>query len=242
MVYLVSSIKPNESETFTNRQMQTRVFAGAALLGAISWMFVILPDLRIPGWQIALLDFVAIPWIVAFLLFGLRGGLFTSCIGAIAILISSEEGVPAVGAVSKFSAIVSLILTAYFLLKILSNVDFTAESLARPRTYVTIFAPATLVRCIIMVFVNLMGLPIVFYVTLGGLRVSPLDIPVTFYDLFWKPMENFLGLSNTLSAGQFFILFVLGVFLLNAWLSFFELAISYFVVYRSGLYQEFSVW
>ncbi|MFX0207442.1 MAG: hypothetical protein ACFFDT_15745 [Candidatus Hodarchaeota archaeon] len=238
----MSSTKPTESETYANRQIQTRIFAGSALLGAISWMFVILPDLRIPGWQIALIDFVAIPWIVAFLLFGLRGGLLTSCIGAVAILISSEEGVPAVGAVSKFSAIISLILTAYFLLKILSNVDFSAISLARPRTYAAIFAPATLVRCIVMVFVNLLGLPLVFYVTLGGLRVSPLDIPVTFYDLFWKPMENLLGLSSTLSASQFFILFVLGVFLLNAWLSFFELSISYFVVYRSGLYQEYSVW
>ena len=59
-------------------------------------------------------------------------------------------------------------------------------------------------------------------------------------------MENLFGrpvdFIDILQPGQLFVLFVIGIFLFNIWLSFIELIISYIVVYRSGLYQEFAIW
>ena len=235
-----------ELPVLSAHQIQIRVLAGSALLGAISWMFVLFPDIRVPGWGISFIDFIAVPWIVAFLLFGVRGGLITSVIGFISIGTFSEEIVPLVGAVSKFLAIVPLILIPPILLKRLPNRPFASETLSRPRVYVTLFIPAVLIRCVFMVFVNLFfAIPINVYY-LFNVRLSPSEVPTAFYTWFWKwPMENLFGrhdFVNQVSASQLFVLFVVGVFLFNAWLSFLELTLSYFVVYPSGLHREFATW
>ncbi len=235
-----------ELPALTPQQIQTRVLAGSALLGATSWMFVLLPDIRVPGWGISLIDFVAVPWIVAFLLFGIRGGLFTSAIGFFAIAILSEEIVPLVGAVSKFLAIVPLILITPFLLKRLQNKPFASETLVHPRIYVTLFIPGVLVRCIVMTFVNLFfAIPINVYY-MFDYRISPSEVPQSFYYWFWQwPMENLFGLHNyvnQVSSSQLFLLFLVGVFLFNTWLSILELTLSYFIVYPSGLHREFATW
>ena len=234
-----------ELPALSARQIQTRVLAGSALLGTISWVFVLIPDIRVPGWGISLIDFVAVPWIVAFLLFGIRGGLITSAIGFIAIATFSEEVVPLLGAVTKFLAIMPLILIPPILLKLLPKRTSASETLARPRVYVTLFAPAVLVRDVVMTFVNLFAIPINVYY-LFNVRISPSEVPTSFYYWFWQwPMENLFGLHdyvNRVSASQLLLLFVVGVFLLNTWLSILELTISYFFVYPSGLYREFATW
>jgi len=246
MVYIVSSSKSPDFVTYADRRMQTRILAGAALLGAISWLFVILPDLRVPGWNIAIIDFVAIPWVIAFLLFGLRGGILTSAIGTIAIFFSSEEPVPFVGAVSKFGAIVPMILTVYFLMKMLPDQPPTAKIFESSRSYVKLFIPAVFVRCIAMFLINLfISVPFMLYY-FTNTWLSPSEVPAAFYDWLWRwPMENLFGQSgllNRISAIQLFLLFVVGIFIFNIWLSFLELTISYFVIFPSGLYREFGAW
>lgn len=245
---ILSDAESSEFEVRFTQQIQTRVLAGSALLGAISWMCVLIPDdwVKVPVWGIAVIDLVAIPWVIAFLMFGVRGGLITSGIGTLAIFFFSEEPVPLAGAVSKCLAIVPLILTVYLLLKKLPNLNYSAETLASPRGYITVFAPAVLVRCVVMVLVNLfIAIPLnMRYWT--DVLISPSEVPAAFYNWLWKwPMENLFNrpdLVNQVSVSQLFVLFVLGVFLFNTWLSILELTISYIVVYRSGLYQEFGVW
>ncbi len=245
----MSNAESSEFNRNISQQITTRILAGAALLGAISWMAVLIPDdwLKVPFWGIALIDLVAIPWIIAFLMFGLRGGLITSSIGTLAIFFFSEEPVPLAGAISKYLAITPLILTVYLILIKYPKFNNSAETLTRPRVYIAVFAPAVFVRCVVMVVVNLLiAIPLnMRYWT--GIFISPSEVPAAFYDWLWKwPMENLFGrpaeFIDILQPGQLFVLFVVGIFLFNIWLSFIELIISYIVVYRSGLYQEFAIW
>jgi len=89
--------------------LSVRELAASTLLGALSIFFVFLPDVRLP-WGMAALDFIAVPWIIALLLFGLKAGFLTSVMGTLGIFFFSEEVVPVIGATMKFSASVPLII------------------------------------------------------------------------------------------------------------------------------------
>lgn len=199
-----------------------RELAVSSILGALSIFLVFTPDVRLP-WGMAALDFIAIPWIIAFLLFGLKSGLLTSVIGFLGIFFFSEEAFPVVGATMKFSATIPLILVPALVLKFTRSKS-SSESFAVKKVYVFSMAMAIVVRCLVTIFLNYYwSVPFMY-----GLK--PSDVPGAFNFFFWGDPRS----SNP------FIYYILGVSLWNTWQGLVDAVVSWFVVYPTNLYKQYG--
>ena len=199
-----------------------RELAASSILGALSIFLVFTPDVRLP-WGMAALDFIAVPWIIAFLLFGLKSGLLTSIIGFLGIFFFSEEAFPVVGATMKFSATIPLILIPALVLKFTRSKS-SSESFVVKKVYVFSMVMAIVVRCLVTMFLNYYwAVPFMY-------NLKPSDVPGAFNFFFWgDPLS-----SNPL------IYFILGVSLWNTWQGVVDAVVSWFVVYPTNLYKQYK--
>jgi len=197
-----------------------RELAASSILGALSIFLVFTPDVRLP-WGMAALDFIAVPWIIAFLLFGLKSGLLTSFIGFLGIFFFSEEALPLVGATMKFSATIPLILVPALVLK-LTRPKSSSESFAVKKIYVLSMVIAIVVRCLVTMFLNYYwAIPFMY-------NLKPGDVPGAFNFFFWgDPLS-----SNPL------IYYILGISLWNTWQGVVDAVVSWFVVYPTNLHKQ----
>ena len=197
-----------------------RELTASSILGALSIFLVFTPDVRLP-WGMAALDFIAVPWIIAFLLFGLKSGLLTSTIGFLGIFFFSEEAFPVVGATMKFSATIPLIIVPALVLKFTRSKS-SSESFAVKKVYVFSMAMAIVVRCLVTMFLNYYwAVPFMY-------NLKPSDVPGAFNFFFWgDPLS-----SNPL------IYYILGVSLWNTWQGVVDAVVSWFVVYPTNLYKQ----
>lgn len=212
-----TSRKVHKSSIYSLREL-----AVSSILGALSIFLVFTPDVRLP-WGMAALDFIAIPWIIAFLLFGLKCGLLTSIIGFLGIFFFSEEAFPLVGATMKFSATIPLILVPAFVLKFTRSKN-SSESFAVKKVYVFSMVIAIVVRCLVTMFLNYYwAIPFMY-------NMKPSDVPGAFNFFFWGDPR-----SSTP-----FMYYILGISLWNTWQGVVDAVISWFVVYPTNLYKQFG--
>jgi riboflavin transporter FmnP len=197
-----------------------RELAVSSILGALSIFLVFTPDVRLP-WGMAALDFIAVPWIIAFLLLGWKTGLLTSIIGFLGIFFFSEEALPLVGATMKFSATIPLILVPTLVLKLIRSTNIS-ESLAVKKVYVILMAIAIVVRCFVTMFLNYYwAIPLMY-------NLKPSDVPGAFNFFFW---------GNPLSSNPL-VYYILGITLWNTWQGVVDAVVSWFVVYPTNLYKQ----
>jgi riboflavin transporter FmnP len=117
----------------------------ASMLAALSILLELLPlKIRTP-WGMSI-DFVAVVWIIAVMLFGLRCGLITSVISSIFIAFISNASL--LGATMKFTATLPLILA----------IGIVRYYVRAPRMrnmyYLVAIIIAVIIRCFVMVYFN----------------------------------------------------------------------------------------
>lgn len=207
--------KVHKSSVYSLREL-----AAASILGALSIFLVFTPDVRLP-WGMAALDFIAIPWIIAFLLFGLKTGLLASIIGFLGIFFFSEEALPIVGATMKFSATLPLMLIPALVLK-LTRSKSSSESFAVKKIYIFSIAMAIVARCLVTIVLNYYwAIPFMY-------DMNPSDVPGAFNFFFWGNPQS----SNP------FAYYIIGISLWNTWQGVIDAVVSWFVVYPTNLYKQ----
>ncbi len=215
-----ANLSNKSRETRESPFYSLRELTASSILGALSIFLVFTPDVRLP-WGMAAFDFIAVPWIIAFLLFGLKSGLLTSVIGFVGIFFFSEEAIPLVGATMKFSATIPLILIPALVVKFTQSKS-SSESFAVKKIYIFSMVMAIVVRCLVTMFLNYYWAVPVMY------NLTPGKVPGAFNFFFWG---NGSG-SNPL------IYYIVGVTLWNTWQSVVDAAVSWFVVYPTKLYKQ----
>ncbi|NIU38665.1 ECF transporter S component [Candidatus Bathyarchaeota archaeon] len=201
-----------------------RELAASTLLGALSIFFVFLPDVRLP-WGMAALDFIAVPWIIAFLLFGLKAGFLTSVMGTLGIFFFSEELVPFIGAVMKFSASIPLVIIPAAIFGF-SRFRLYDEGVKMKKVYAFSMGVAIVVRCFVTMLLNYYwAIPLMF-------GINPVDVPASFNWFFWGSEMN----PNLLT------FYVLGISLWNTWQGIIDVVVAWLVVYPTKLYKQYGIW
>ena len=197
-----------------------RELAASSMLGALSIFLVFTPDVRLP-WGMAALDFIAVPWVIAFLLFGWKSGLLTSIIGFAGIFFFSEEALPLVGATMKFSATIPLILVPALVIRF-NQSRSPSESFEVKKIYIFSMVIAIIVRCLVTMLLNYYwAIPFMY-------DLRPEDVPAAFNFFFWGNGAS----SNPL------IYYIIGITIWNTWQGVIDATISWFVVYPTKLYKQ----
>ncbi len=217
-------------QNFRNRKSQSSPFtlparelAASTVLGTLSILFVLLPDVRLP-WGMAALDFIAVPWVIAFLLFGLKVGFLTSVIGTLGIFFFSEESVPLIGATMKFSASIPLIIIPAVIFN-LSRFRLHNEAVKMKKVYALSMGIAVVVRCFVTMFLNYYwAIPLMF-------GLNPVDVPASFNWFFWGDPMNPHPLTY----------YVLGISLWNTWQGIIDAVVAWLIVYPTKLYKQYGM-
>ncbi len=218
------------TQNFRNRKghnspfaFSVRELAASTILGTLSILFVLLPDVRLP-WGMAALDFIAVPWIIAFLLLGLKVGFLTSVIGTLGIFFFSEEAVPFIGATMKFSASIPLIIIPAVIFN-LSRFRLYNETVKMKKVYVFSMGIAIVVRCFVTMFLNYYwAIPLMF-------GLNPIDVPASFNWFFWGSPMNPHPLTY----------YVLGISLWNTWQGIIDVVVAWLIVYPTKLYKQYGM-
>jgi riboflavin transporter FmnP len=216
-----------EKEIATSMSKRTRLtleVTGAALFGAMSlvlsaFLTPIIP--RIPGWGIAIIDPVSILWITCFLIFGPKSGLLCCLIGTLA-LFPFDPSVPAIGPLMKLSATLSLIIVPIILLKLYKTEPGVRNSQKYKKlsSYILTGLLGIILRIIVMMILNVW-----IFLTL-------------FSDYLAFATLEFIGLPS-ISAWN---AVVIGVIIINAEISVWDLLIPYLVVFGLKLDQRYEIW
>ncbi|MFX0010504.1 MAG: hypothetical protein ACFE9R_09330, partial [Candidatus Hermodarchaeota archaeon] len=197
--------------------------SGAALFGAISIVFYIFTNKllpRVPGWGIAIIDPVSIIWVMCFLIFGTKAGLLSTVIGTLGIM-PFDDFTP-IGPLMKFAATVSLIIVPILFLRLYKKKEGVRNSqkIKKPRNYIVYGLLGVLLRIGVMMVCNFL-LFVTLYV--GG---------EAFVNL------GFIGLPDI--SGWTAI--IIGVILINAETSLWDLLFPYIIVFGSKMDHWFSIW
>ncbi|HUU79602.1 MAG TPA: hypothetical protein VMX55_14750 [candidate division Zixibacteria bacterium] len=164
----------NENELKNDEIIETREFkgktlaielAGGAILGGLSIVFAVLinPYMpTLPGMGIKIFDLIAIPMMVAYIIFGIRSGLLATITGCLGILILPEY-MAWLGMIAKFSATLPMIIIPWMFFKlnnfnssksrILPIIEESSENLRK--YYSWIMLGAILIRLVLMFALNL---------------------------------------------------------------------------------------
>jgi len=130
---------------------KTRIVAAAAVFIALSALFELLPKPRVP-WGMSI-DFVAVPVLLAFFLFGVRCALIVSF--GMFIILNFIGFFPPVGAIMKLAATLPMFLIPALLLYTpLGGKDRSPQVFSSPLKMLIAAALAITVRCIAMVILN----------------------------------------------------------------------------------------
>jgi len=230
MTKVMLKMQRENSQNFRNSKDHNSLFtfsvrelAASTVLGTLSIFFVLFPDVRLP-WGMAALDFIAIPWVIAFLLFGLKSGLLASLIGTLGIFFFSEESVPFIGATMKFSASIPLIIIPAVIFN-LSRFRHYNETAKMKKVYAFSMGIAVIVRCFVTMFLNYYwAIPLMF-------GKNPIDVPASFNWFFWGSEMN----PNPLTY------YVLGVSLWNTWQGIIDAVVAWLIVYPTKLYKQYGI-
>lgn len=215
-----------EKEIETSMSKRTRLtleVTGAALFGALSLVlsaFVtpIIP--RIPVWGIAIIDPVSILWITCFLIFGPKSGLLCCLIGTLA-LFPFDPFAP-IGPLMKLSATLSLIIVPILILRLYkTDPGFrNSQKYKKLTSYILTGLLGTILRIIIMMIFNVW-------------------IILTLYPgILNAPLLEFIGLPSITGWNAV----VIGVIIINAETSVWDLLLPYLVVYGLKLDQRYEIW
>lgn len=185
-----SSDQDDQPEIVTRdikRRNYTLEIASGAILGSLSVLIGIIWDLTLEpaGWGpstlapgMTWLDIMAVPMIVAFLIFGIRSGLIAAVIGCTSIIFfPNEAGHGWLSMWPKFFASATMFVVPWLILKALSKKEsekkflqrfkYTSDSFGNIGTYVFLMSIAILSRAIIMFILNSLIFGPAFFVVLG---------------------------------------------------------------------------
>jgi len=213
-----------ENETYMARRSRfTLEIVGAALFGALSIVLsaLLVPIIpRIQGWGIAIIDPVSILWIICFLIFGARSGLLCCGIGTIGLM--PFDPFAPIGPIMKFSATVPLIIIPVIFLKLYkSEMGIRVSRRIKVlKNYVLYGTLGTILRIGIMMIFN-----VLLFITLFSDSIAFVDL-------------SFIGLSGI--SGWTAI--IIGVIIINAETSLWDLLIPYSVVFGLKLDDMFEIW
>lgn len=222
---LVTESHENDEEKeaiISLKAARTLEVAGSAIFGALSIIIgaFLAPSIpRIAGWFIAIIDPISIIWITAFLLFGVRAGLFTTLIGTIGLM--PFDPTTWVGPLMKFSATISTIIIVILILRLYKR-DGTRKSkkLKKPQNFIFYGALGLILRIFVMI-----GLNVFIFTTIYSFLLNTITL-------------EFIGLPNI--TGMTAILF--GAPIINLWQGILDLAIPYFIVFGLKLDEKFQIW
>jgi len=131
-----------------NKALVTRRLAVLAALASISALFQLLHVGIKTQWGMWI-DIVAVPWIVAYFLFGIKGGLMASLVGSIVITLIAPD--TWLGASAKLIATVPMFLTLYALTLIFKK---KIEQFKNIKNVLLPILFAIVIRGILMFFFN----------------------------------------------------------------------------------------
>jgi len=145
-----------------NLNRPTIKIAGAALLAPLTVILQSLPPIFITPWMLRI-DFVAVPWLICWIIFGLKPALLSLLISAPLVGFVGPFAGGAIGAIMKPLASVWMFLTpAFFAWKL----GGTKQLLENKRFFVLAGVIALIIRAIVTVLVNFyFALPIFYNLT-----------------------------------------------------------------------------
>ena len=209
--------------SFSRKTHLTLEIAGSAIFGALSIVFslFITPIIpRIEGWGIAIIDPISIIWMICFLIFGVRAGLSCCIIGTFGLM--WVDPFTPIGPMMKFAATVPLIIVPAIFLKLSRRVKNTHKSsiLKEVKNYALCGFLGVLIRIGLMLLFNIWIFLTIFA---GFLNYTNL---------------GFIGLPDVSGWTAIF----LGVIIINAETSLWDLLIPYLVVFSTRLNEKFFIW
>jgi len=154
----MSEVKQGELEVVRSKRSQLTIqIVGGAIFGALSLIFslYVVPYLPRTPEGFAYFDPVSIIWVTSFLIFGPMAGIL-SCVVGMVVLFPFDPFTP-IGPLMKFSATFSLIIIPILLLYLFKRQagERMSQKLKKLKTYIIYGALGTLVRIIVMVFLNI---------------------------------------------------------------------------------------
>ena len=213
-----------ERETTMSKSSQLVLqISGAALFGALSIVLsaTVVPFIpRIPGWGIAIIDPVSIVWILCFLIFGTKAGLLCCVIGTFGLM--PFDSFAPIGPIMKFSATFALIIVHIMFLKLYIEEEGVRNSqkIKKLRNYVVYGIFGVILRIAVMMLANYL-----LFVTLYSDAIAFVNL-------------EFIGLPGV--SGWTAI--IIGVIIINAETSLWDLLFPYIIVYGLKIDQRFSIW
>ena len=213
----------NESQMSKSSQFVLQI-SGAALFGALSLIVSIFTTEfipRIPGWGIAIIDPVSIIWILCFLIFGTKSGILCCVIGTFCLM-PFDKYLPIIGPLMKFSATIALIIIPILFLKLYQNEEGirNSQKIKKPRNYVVYGVFGVILRILIMMLLNSLLFITILAGGLAGVNLGFIGLP---YVSSWTAI-------------------VIGVIIINAETSIWDLLIPYIVVFGFKIDQKFAIW
>lgn len=213
-----------ERETRMSKSSQLVLqIAGAALFGALSIVFAafvtpIIP--RIPGWGIAIIDPVSIIWVACFLIFGARSGLLCCVLGTFGLM--PFDPFAPIGPLMKLSATVALIIVPIMFLKLYKTREGvrSIQKIKNLRNYVVYGIFGIILRIGIMMVFNYL-----LFITLFAGSLAFVDL-----SFIWLP-----DISGWTAV-------IIGVIVINAETSVWDLFIPYLIVFGLKIDEKFSIW
>lgn len=127
---------------------RTIILTSAGMLAAISIVFQIVHIGYLSPWGMWI-DLVAIPWILAYFLFGFRGSLITAVVSSIIIALVAPSGL--VGASMKFIATLPMFFTPAIIVY-LSKLEI--KDIEKWKWFVTVLAASVIMRGIFVIPAN----------------------------------------------------------------------------------------
>ncbi len=232
-----------ELTEYSGKTMTIKITAGA-ILGSLSIIIGFSWDAiveRVGGFSpsfapgMTWLDFLAIPILVAFFMFGILSGLIAAIIGCGAIAFFPSEAFGWLSIWPKFFASVSMFFFPWLILKLLNKKEsrkekkffksfaYSSKTFQPLKNYAFLMGMAILGRAVVMFAVNtLVVAPLFFWL----LKIPPSN--TSFTSVFTHP-------TLYLSLGGGYAGWNLVQGLIDA-------VISYLIVYPTKLYQHYSVW
>jgi len=213
-----------EKETKMSKSSQLVLqISGAALFGALSIVlsiFVTPLVPRIPGWGIAIIDPISIIWILCFLIFGTRAGLLCCVIGTFGLM--PFDSFAPIGPLMKFGATFALIIVPILFLKLYKEEEGVRNSqkIKNLKNYILYGILGIILRIGVMMLANYL-----LFVTLFADAVAFVSL-------------EFIGLPGV--SGWTAI--IIGVIIINAETSLWDLLFPYLIVFGSKMDQWFSIW
>jgi len=208
------NMKKMENQKLRYDAVKTIKFVGGAMLGALSIVFIPFTQF-IPNlpWGMKMFDPTSFPWIIAFFLFGSEAAIISAVVGTIGIMFLGQTGF--IGATMKFSATVPMFLVPALILKALPKIEYSSKTLRKPYVWFSLAFFGVLARFVVCFLLNLYW-------------AVPLWMGLTTNEV----LEMFGGYFN-------FFLMVIGW---NAWQSFWDAVLPWFIVYSTKLDENYSYW